>query len=147
MKKELKVEEVAVLVGISVHTLNIWYSYKKQNPNDVNAKKLPKFHIKKVNGRLTRLWDYEDIPAIIAYKESIPKGRNGYMGSITNKKGREKWPIPAVCASWTKRFHLCRITRMRKRRFRGIRIRTCAVRSITSTMFIRASGSAPCIRI
>ena len=90
MKKELKVEEVAVLVGISVHTLNIWYSYKKQNPNDVNAKKLPKFHMKNVNGRLTRLWDYEDIPAIIAYKESIPKGRNGYMGSITNKKGREK---------------------------------------------------------
>ena len=90
MKKDLKVEEVAVLVGVSVKTINYWYMFKHQNPRDKNAKRLPKYRMVKVNGRDTRLWKYEDIPSIVEFKNAIPKGRNGFMGSVTNKKGREE---------------------------------------------------------
>ena len=91
MKKQLKVEEVAVLVGVSAKTLNFWYMYKNRNPEDSNIQKLPEYEMVKVNGRDTRLWTYEDIPRIIEFKESIPKGRNGFMGSVTNcKKRREE---------------------------------------------------------
>lgn len=88
--KKLKVEEVAVLLDVSSKTINYWYMYKRDNPRDSKAKLLPKYKMVTINGRKTRLWDYNDIPKLVEFKSQISKGRNGFMGSVTNKKGRRK---------------------------------------------------------
>ena len=93
-EKKLKVEEVAVLLDVSAKTINYWYMFKRKNPRDEKAKLLPKYNMVVNNGRKTRLWNYEDIPKLIEFKSQISKGRNGFMGSVTNKKkkgSRIKW--------------------------------------------------------
>ena len=88
-KIRLKVQEVAVLVDISVKTLDYWYMFKRQNPRNPYAKMIPKYETKQINGRFVRLWTMEDVEALKQFKESIPRGRNGFMGSVTNKKGKQ----------------------------------------------------------
>ena len=88
-KVRLKVQEVAVLVDVSVKTLDYWYMFKRQNPRNQYAKMIPKYETKQINGRFVRLWTEEDVEALKHFKESIPRGRNGFMGSVTNKKGRQ----------------------------------------------------------
>jgi len=80
--------EVCVLVGCSYNTLNYWYKWAKKNPNNEYAKLLPKYLDTGI--RQTRYWRKEDIPAIIHFKNSLPQGRNGLMGDITQKYRREK---------------------------------------------------------
>lgn len=79
----LTAAEVSVLVGISIYTLNNWYRFKKQKPKDKYAKMLPKF-VQKTD-RQTRYWKREDIPKLIEFKTSIPKGVSGVMGVVTQK--------------------------------------------------------------
>ena len=88
--EKLKVEEVAVLLDVSTKTINYWYMFKRKNPRNEMAKLLPNYKVCELNGRYVRLWNYEDVPKLKEFKESIPRGRNGFMGSVTNKKGRLK---------------------------------------------------------
>lgn len=82
-KELLTGAEVCVLVGISIYTLNNWYKFKKADPKNKYAKMLPKF-IQKTD-RQTRYWKRDDIPNLIDFKNSIPKGVTGVMGKTTQK--------------------------------------------------------------
>lgn len=79
----LNVTNVAVLVGVSVQTINSWYKWKATNPADERVKLLPDY-IQDGN-RQARYWTQEDVWKLRTFKQSIPKGRNGIMGSVTQK--------------------------------------------------------------
>ena len=87
----LKLEEVALKVGVSFKTINNWYAFKKQNPDNEIAQLLPDFiqHA----ARQTRFWKESDIEKLIEFKSKIPIGRNGIMGSITQKYVKKKEKI------------------------------------------------------
>lgn len=81
--QKLSIEEVAVLVGSSYKTIQTWYTFKKQNPDNELAKLLPDFE--QAGPRKPRYWNREDIWKLIEFKNKLPKGRNGVMGSVTRK--------------------------------------------------------------
>lgn len=83
MKKELfNATQVAARINSTVPTINSWYKWKKLNPSHPMAKLLPKYRI--VNGR-TRYWTLEDVEKLIEFKTTLPKGRNGILGEVTQK--------------------------------------------------------------
>jgi len=84
---ELKVENVALLVGVSVRTLNSWYWFKNAHPENEYAKMLPDFTRK--TGRGTRYWKSEDIAKLIEFRTKVPHGRNGVLGDITQRYSRK----------------------------------------------------------
>ena len=88
MAKLYKAVEVALLLDISVPTLNNWYKYKKYYPNDEMSKLLP-MPVQKAP-RQTRYWQESDIQQLIQFKSQIVEGRNGFMGSITQKYAKYK---------------------------------------------------------
>ena len=79
----LRIEEVAVLCGVSVQTVNNWYKFKRENPNNEYARLLPNFEC--IGGRNQRFWDKSDISALISFKDKMPKGCKGVMGSVTQR--------------------------------------------------------------
>lgn len=79
----LAVAELAVAIGSSVPTISMWYRWKRQNPDNEYAKLLPDFF--RAGAHRTRYWHESDIPGILEFKNSIPQGRNGIMGSVTQK--------------------------------------------------------------
>ena len=81
--KLLTIEEVAVSVGVSVQTINIWYRWKKQNPEHERAKLLPDFI--QAKPRQIRFWEPQDVMKLIEFKNSVKTGRNGIMGTVTQK--------------------------------------------------------------
>lgn len=81
--KLLTIEEVAVSVGVSVQTINIWYRWRKQNPEHERAKLLPDFI--QTKPRQIRFWEPQDVLKLIEFKNSVKIGRNGIMGQITQK--------------------------------------------------------------
>lgn len=81
--KLLTIEEVAVSVGVSVQTINIWYRWKKQNPEHERAKMLPDFI--QAKQRQVRFWEPQDVMKLIEFKNSVTTGRNGIMGTVTQK--------------------------------------------------------------
>ena len=82
-EKYLNVEEVSVLINSSVATISAWYRWKRANPDNEYAKMLPDFVRK--GAHRARNWRYSDIWKLIKFKQTIPQGRNGVMGSITQK--------------------------------------------------------------
>lgn len=88
----LKAAEVAVEVGCSVQTISGWYRFKRTNPESELAKKLPDYQL--IGRKNTRYWTEEDVIALIDFQKAIPQGRNGLMGSVTQKyvvkKGEDK---------------------------------------------------------
>lgn len=87
-EKLLRIEEVALLVGSSTQTINNWYRWKKIHPENELAKLLPDY-IQQGN-RQIRYWKNSDIWSIIEFKNSIPHGRNGILGDITQKRSKKK---------------------------------------------------------
>lgn len=79
----LKLEEVAILIGSSGKSINNWYWFKRENPDNEYAKMLPDYV--QYGPRQTRYWRESDIWKLIKFKQSIPQGRNGIMGSVTQK--------------------------------------------------------------
>ena len=79
----LKIEEVAVTLGCSCKTINNWYAFKKLKPNDEYAKILPEYI--QEGKRQTRYWKSSDIWKLIEFQNSIPQGRNGVLGCVTQK--------------------------------------------------------------
>lgn len=85
----LKIEEVAVLCGVSVQSVNNWYRFKRKNPDNEFARLLPEYVT--LEGCRQRMWDKSDVDALIAFKQRMPRGCKGVMGSITQryvKKGK-----------------------------------------------------------
>ena len=90
-KNMLRVEELAILLQVSVNTINAWYRFKKQEPDNEYAKLLPDY-IRVDSKRSTRYWNQEDVWKFIEFRAKLPKGRNGVMGNITQKYIRKKTP-------------------------------------------------------
>ena len=84
MGRLLKLSDVAYLVGVSNETINIWYRFKKENPDNEYAKLLPEITHLEDNKRIN-YWTEEDVYKIAEFKTAIPKGRNGILGSVTRR--------------------------------------------------------------
>ena len=83
MKDKLKITEVSVLIGRSPQTINMWYAWKRRNPNHELANLLPEYE--QENERQPRYWNREDMWKLIEFEQMIQVGRNGFMGEITQK--------------------------------------------------------------
>ena len=88
-ERKLKVQEVAVAIDASVQTINGWYKFKKENPDNELAKLLPDY-TREESGKRTRYWNQSDIWKMIQFKKSIPQGCRGVMGSVTQRYCRKK---------------------------------------------------------
>ena len=84
----LKLEEVAVLIESSCKSINNWYWFRRENPDNEYAQMLPDY-IQEGN-RQTRYWKESDIWKLIEFKKSIPQGKKGVMGSITQRYCKKK---------------------------------------------------------
>lgn len=88
----LKIEEVAVAIGVSMHTVENWYTFKRMHPEHEFAQMLPDFI--QEGPRQTRYWKRSSIPELLKFKSIVPKGRNGFLGDVTQawyrKKRKEK---------------------------------------------------------
>lgn len=85
-EKMLRIEEVALLVGTSTQTINNWYRWKKLHPDHDLAKLLPDYQ--QEGPRQMRFWKKSDIWTLTEFKNTIPHGRNGVLGEITQKQYR-----------------------------------------------------------
>lgn len=86
--KLLNVSEVSVLVGSSIQTISSWYRWKDLYPDHELAKLIPEYT--RIGNRRTRYWTMEDVWKLVEFKNSIPQGRNGVMGEITQKYVKKK---------------------------------------------------------
>ena len=82
-EKTLNVQAVAVLIDSSVPTISSWYRWKRLHPEHPLAQKLPEFERR--GAHKARYWRYSDIPKLLDFKQSIPQGRHGVMGEVTQK--------------------------------------------------------------
>ena len=82
-EKLLRIEEVAVRLGCSSKSINNWYWFRREYPDNEYAKMLPDYF--QEGPRKTRFWREEDIPKLKMFKDSIPQGRGGIMGCVTQK--------------------------------------------------------------
>ena len=87
-EKLLRIEEVAVILGCSFKSINNWYWFRRENPDNEYAKLLPDYI--QDGTRKTRYWKESDIPQLKKFKDSIPQGRNGIMGCITQKYQKQR---------------------------------------------------------
>lgn len=76
----MKVEEVALRLGVSVHTLNRWYRLRKRYPENECFKELPDYVLQQTKFGTIRLWSAEDVWKLLEFKSHIKSGRNGQMG-------------------------------------------------------------------
>lgn len=79
MKTLFTMDETAVAVGVTRQTMYYWYRFKAKEPNNDYAKLLPN----PITIGRQRFWSKSDINALMRYKKSLPKGRNGVMGCVT----------------------------------------------------------------
>ena len=88
-EKLLRIEDVAVEIQRSIFTINNWYRFKRQNPDNRYAKLLPDF-IQLEGERQTRYWKKSDIPRMLEFRDALPRGNSGVMGDVTQKYYRRK---------------------------------------------------------
>ena len=88
MEKQLNVEQTAMLVGVSAKTINNWYWFKRTHPEHELAQKLPDYV--QAHEKATRYWRMEDVYTLIEFRNSIPHGRNGILGDVTQKWTRKR---------------------------------------------------------
>lgn len=87
-ERKLRIEEVALAVGVSSQAVNNWYRWKNLNPQHELAKLLPEYE--QDGERQTRYWNQNDIWKIIEFKQSIPRGCKGVLGEVTQKYRKKK---------------------------------------------------------
>lgn len=88
MEKDLRIEEVALIVGVSTKTINTWYQFKREDPDNELAKLLPEPN--RVGPHKTRYWKHSQMRDVLKFKESIPIGRLGVMGKVTQKYAKKR---------------------------------------------------------
>ena len=79
----LNVQEVAFLIGSSIQTISMWYRWRDLNPDHERAKMLPDYT--RIGNKNTRYWNREDIWRLVEFKQTIPQGKRGVMGEVTQK--------------------------------------------------------------
>jgi len=79
----LRVEEVALLCGVSVQSVNNWYRFKRENPYNEYARLIPNYIT--LEGSRQRRWKKSDVAALVEFKQKMPRGCKGVMGSVTQK--------------------------------------------------------------
>jgi len=77
------IEEVAVMIGATVKTINFWYAWKNTKPDNELVNLLPDFY--QEGKRRTRYWNSEDVWKLAEFKAKVPKGRSGVMAEVTQK--------------------------------------------------------------
>lgn len=87
-EKLLNVTEVSFIVGSSVQTISSWYRWRDLNPDHQLAKLLPDYV--RIGNKNTRYWKQSDVWALLEFKKSIPQGRRGIMGIVTQKYVKKK---------------------------------------------------------
>lgn len=80
---KLNVTEVSVIIGTSIQTINSWYKFKKENPENELAQKLPDYV--REGSKHTRYWNKDDMWKFMEFKANVPMGRYGVMGSVTQR--------------------------------------------------------------
>lgn len=88
--KKLRIEEVAISIGVSVNTINSWYRFKKQNPEHEYSKMIPEYS-QDGGDKSPRYWTLKDIDKLLEFKNKRPIGRNGVMGSVTQKYVKKEY--------------------------------------------------------
>ena len=88
-ERMLRIEEVAVEIHSSIYSINNWYRFKRENPDNKYAKLLPDFY-QPEGTRQTRYWRKSDMPKLIDFKTTIPRGCGGIMGSVTQRYYKKK---------------------------------------------------------
>lgn len=83
-----QIEWVAIQLGCSTQTINMWYRWKKVHPEHELTKLLPE--PKKKSAHSMRLWSEQDIEMLRDFQKSIPHGRNGILGDVSQKSVRSK---------------------------------------------------------
>lgn len=83
MRTLLRAEEVAVLCGVSIQTINNWYKFKRENPNNEFARLLPDYIV--IGSHSQRFWEKSDIDAMLTFKMRVPRGCKGVMGDVTQR--------------------------------------------------------------
>lgn len=91
----IKIEELAFYVDSSTHTINNWYAWKRQHPTHDLAYLLPDPVYIQKGGRRIRYWNRADIGKILEFKNSLPHGRLGILGDITQKHSRRNKNVKA----------------------------------------------------
>lgn len=80
---KLNVYEVCQALNISVYTLNNWYRFKKEFPNDELAKLLPDYY--KKHEKSQRYWNKNDIKKLLKFKQTRKLGSQGQMSKTIQK--------------------------------------------------------------
>lgn len=83
MAKLLTANQVCNEVGISIFTLNNWYRYKRENPNDDLARILPDYT--KEFTTSPRQWRRADIKKLLKFKQTRNLGSKGQMAKTIQK--------------------------------------------------------------
>jgi len=84
MGTKIKIEELAMRIDSSVQTINNWYKWKRENPDNELASLLPDYT--QEGNRQTRYWNTKDIWKLLEFKTKIVHGRNGVMGTTKRKE-------------------------------------------------------------
>ncbi len=82
-EKLLRIEDVAIKLGCSIYTINLWYKFKQENPDHELVKYLPDYI--QENPKAPKYWQQQDIKLLKKFKELKPRGRYGIMASVTQK--------------------------------------------------------------
>lgn len=86
----LTASQVANKLGVSVKTLTTWYAFYNDSSIEKpkNMPQLPMYVQEHVQG--PRYWNKADIEKLKKFRDWVPRGRNGVMGSINNKYWKKK---------------------------------------------------------
>ena len=88
MEGYIKIEELAMRIDSSTQTINNWYKWKREHPDNELAQMLPCYL--QDGKRQTRYWNTADIWKLLEFKQHIVRGRNGIMGDITQRRLNKK---------------------------------------------------------
>ena len=76
----MKIAEVATRLSVSINTITRWYKFKRLNPDNEFAQKLPEYTLQVTPYGKVRDWTEEDVWKLVEFKQQIKAGRTGKMG-------------------------------------------------------------------
>ena len=83
---DLRIEQVAMILGVSVGTIERWYKFKKAHPDSEIAQEIPDYKVAPTTGaRRIRLWSQEAVYSLVQFKSERKLGRTGKMGKYGGK--------------------------------------------------------------
>lgn len=90
-ERMLRIEEVAMLLGVNYMTVERWYQFKRKNPDSEYCQFLPDpILVMNSKNRATRFWKPDDVEVLKVFQESVVRGTHGFMGIISNPNHKNK---------------------------------------------------------